>query len=297
MNYEYRPQLLEKISGVILLGDQDISIKASLYKWLGIRKIYWINMYIDFEDKNSFSSIIESDYVDQFRYTQHLRMIGPVIDDLAIFIISHCPCLLSMVVGDQEQPIPQVTDINVWASLTTGAWCWYNNDSITYAATYGRLYNWYAVAGIYDAASEANPALRKQLAPTGWHVASDNEWNTLINFLDPFADGGQNDNIAGGMMKTIGTIEEGTGLWKSPNFGASNVSGFSGVPGGFRCGSVCSVAPILGYSQMGSFGSWWSSSEFSAINAWSHSLGWSADDAYRSNNPKRNGNRVRCLKD
>jgi uncharacterized protein (TIGR02145 family) len=159
------------------------------------------------------------------------------------------------------------------------------------------LYNWYAVAGIYDAASEANPALRKQLAPTGWHVASDNEWNTLINFLDPFADGGANDNIAGGMMKTIGTIEEGTGLWKSPNFGASNVSGFSGVPGGFRCGSVCGVAPILGYFQMGGFGSWWSSSEFSTSNAWSHGLGWSEDDAYRSNNPKRNGNRVRCLKD
>jgi hypothetical protein len=62
MNYEYRPQLLEKISGVILLGDQDISIKASLYKWLGIRKIYWINMYIDFEDKNSFKFALIGEY-------------------------------------------------------------------------------------------------------------------------------------------------------------------------------------------------------------------------------------------
>jgi uncharacterized protein (TIGR02145 family) len=129
-------------------------------------------------------------------------------------------------------PIPQVTDPFEWISLTTGAWCWYENDSATYAATYGRLYNWHAVAGIYNAASEANPALRKQLAPSGWHVPSDAEWSTMINFLDPLADGGNNPNMAGGMMKATGTYSDSTGLWIAPNVGATNASGFSGVPGG-----------------------------------------------------------------
>jgi uncharacterized protein (TIGR02145 family) len=72
--------------------------------------------------------------------------------------------------------IPQVTDGTQWANLTTGAWCWYNNDSATYAATYGKLYNWYAVN---------DP---RGLAPEGWHVPSDGEWNILIKYLDPIAD-------------------------------------------------------------------------------------------------------------
>ena len=97
MNHKYRLQLLEKINGVILTGDKDKPIKASLFKWLGMRRIYLINMYLRFiEDDNSFSSSIENDYVDQFRYTQHVVMRGPIRDNMAIFIISHCSCLLSI---------------------------------------------------------------------------------------------------------------------------------------------------------------------------------------------------------
>ena len=65
MNHEYRPQLLEKISGVILLGDK---MKASLFKWLAMRRIYLIKMTLDFDNNSIFSSSIENDYVDQFRY-------------------------------------------------------------------------------------------------------------------------------------------------------------------------------------------------------------------------------------
>ena len=96
LNHKYRHQLLEKIDGVILIGDKDKSMKASLFQWLGMRRIYLINMYLRFEDDTSFSSYIENDYVDQFRYTQYLVMRGCVRDDMAIFIISHCPCLLSI---------------------------------------------------------------------------------------------------------------------------------------------------------------------------------------------------------
>jgi len=97
MNHKYRYQIMENISGVILLGDKDECMKASLFKWLGMRQIYFINMNFDFEvDDDSFSFSIENDYEDQFRYTQYLILRGAISDYMAVFMISHCPCLLSM---------------------------------------------------------------------------------------------------------------------------------------------------------------------------------------------------------
>jgi hypothetical protein len=92
MNHKDRPQLLTKIDGVILVGYKDTSMKASLLKWLGMRRIYLINMKFLYKDDYPFPSSIKNDYVDQFRYTQHVEMIGPIRDGIAIFIISHCPC-------------------------------------------------------------------------------------------------------------------------------------------------------------------------------------------------------------
>jgi uncharacterized protein (TIGR02145 family) len=126
--------------------------------------------------------------------------------------------------------IPQVTDPAQWGNLTTGAWCWYNNDSATYGATYGRLYNWYAVN---------DP---RGLAPAGWHVPTDGEWTTLTNYLGGISN-------AGCAMK-----ETGTAHWQSANTGATNSSGFFGLPGGYRVSFIDSYfSSILGE------GSWWSS--------------------------------------
>jgi uncharacterized protein (TIGR02145 family) len=213
---------------------------------------------------------------------------------------------ISVIIGSQEwmsqnlstaiyadgTPIPQVTDPNEWAALTTGAWCWCNNDSATYAAIYGRLYNWYAVAGIYDAASAANPALRKQLAPMGWHVPSDSEWSTMINFLDPSAGGGSIfTNLAGGLMKTTGTIEDGTGLWLAPNLDASNASGFSGVPRGMRNSQGT-------YWPIGIAGLWWSSSDYGAAEfAWLRQLNYDYAYVNRYNSNKSDGMSVRCIRE
>jgi len=94
INHKYRPHLLEKISGVILTGDKDESMKALLYKWLGMRRIYWIYMNLDFFRLTP--SSIENNYVDQLKYTQHVVMRGCVRDDIAMFIISHCQYLLSI---------------------------------------------------------------------------------------------------------------------------------------------------------------------------------------------------------
>jgi uncharacterized protein (TIGR02145 family) len=174
-------------------------------------------------------------------------------------------------------PIPQVTDPTQWANLTTGAWCYYNNEPAN-GTTYGKLYNWYAVAGIHDAASLNDPSLRKQLAPQGWHVPSDAEWTTLTTFL-----GGE--SVAGGNMKSTGTS-----LWLSPNTAATNESGFTGLPGGFRFSDGSD-------SNFGNYGLWWSSSEFSTTGAWGRGLYYGEGIAYRGNYFKIFGLSVRCLRD
>lgn len=117
--------------------------------------------------------------------------------------------------------IPQVTNPTEWSNLTTGAWCYYENNSAN-VTEYGRLYNWYAVAGIYDSASLSNPSLRKQLAPTGWHIPSNAEYTTLFNYL-----GGT--SVAGGKMK-----ESGNTYWYVNFNNATNSSGFSARGAGNR---------------------------------------------------------------
>ena len=179
-------------------------------------------------------------------------------------------------------PIPQVTDPTAWAGLTTGAWCYYNNDPANGAA-YGKLYNWYAVAGIHDAASLNNPSLRKQFAPQGWHIPSDAEWTILMGFL-----GGE--VVAGGKMKSTGTIQAGTGLWESPNAAATNESGFKGLPAGVRYYD----GP---FNNIGYDGLWWSSSEYNTSNARSRHLDYASGNADRGYSSKRDGFSVRCVRD
>lgn len=167
--------------------------------------------------------------------------------------------------------IPQVTDSAQWTNLTTGAWCWYNNDSATYAATYGRLYNWYAVADT------------RGLCPTGSHVPLNGEWNTLTNYLGDLS-------VAGGKMKDTGTIH-----WRTPNSGATNSSGFTGLPGGSRG----SDGIFINVTNMGI---WWSSSEFiptsgPITNAWYRSVYYSNGNAAKDNIYKTHGFAVRCLRD
>jgi uncharacterized protein (TIGR02145 family) len=167
--------------------------------------------------------------------------------------------------------IPTNLDEGTWQNTTSGAWAYYNNDA-SYACPYGKLYNWYACV---DA---------RQLCPVGWHVPTDAEWTVLTDYL-----GGE--AVAGGKMKTTGTIEAATGLWYSPNTGATNSSGFSGAPGGFRNdhGGY--------YVGIGDFGVWWSSSELDTYYAWSRFLDYNDDFAYRDDLNKRNGFSVRCLRD
>ena len=166
--------------------------------------------------------------------------------------------------------IPTGLSDAAWQAATTEAFAVYDNDTAN-KATYGLLYNWYAVA---------DP---RGLCPTGWHVPTDAEWTQLTDHL-----GGE--SVAGGQMKTTGTLGAGTGLWQAPNTAATNSSGFSGLPGGAR-----SIGGF--FTNQGSYGDWWSSSEDSASFAWPRRLLYVSGVANRFNNFKRNGFSVRCLRD
>jgi len=144
-------------------------------------------------------------------------------------------------------PIPQVTDQSIWMGLKTGAWCYYTNDPAN-GAIYGKLYNWYAVN---------DP---RGLAPRGWHVPTDAEWTKLEDCLGGW-------KVAGGKIKSAGTFEAGTSLWFSPNTGATNSSGFTGLPGGIRTGDGA-----IDFSGIHRGSYWYSSTEFSTDRAWSRHL-------------------------
>jgi len=159
--------------------------------------------------------------------------------------------------------IPLVIDNTAWSILETPGYCCYNNDQETYGNTYGTLYNWYVVQ-------------TEKLCPDGWHVPSDAEWRILTTFL-----GGV--YVAGGKMK-----ETGTAHWNEPNTGATNESGFTGLPGGLR---------VNGFSRNGTQGFFWSSTEDSSADAFYRELSSSHFRVERDYDNKRWGFSVRCVRD
>jgi uncharacterized protein (TIGR02145 family) len=161
--------------------------------------------------------------------------------------------------------IPQVTDPTAWAALTTGAWCYYNNDPVT-EATYGKLYNWYAVN---------DP---RGLAPTGYHVPTDTEWTTLTTFL-----GGA--TVAGGKMKETGLCH-----WSNPNTDATNTSLFTGLPGGDRLNTGS-------YNGIYNYGFWWSSTDSGSTLGWLLRLDSVNDNATGGFGYKKTGMSVRFIRD
>lgn len=162
--------------------------------------------------------------------------------------------------------IPNVIDANQWASLTTGGWAYYNNDS-QWENPFGKLYNWYTVAD------------SRNVCPAFWHVPSEAEWQLLSDYL-----GG--NFVSGGKMKSIGTQN-----WLSPNTDATNESGFSGHPGGFRSNANGT------FGNMTYNGYWWSTNDHgideAGVNFLDHSNAWRDFGS----NPKRDGLSVRCVKD
>jgi len=161
--------------------------------------------------------------------------------------------------------IPNVTGATEWGNLTMGAYCYYDNNSNN-AAIYGRLYNCYAVND------------SRNITPVGWHVPSDSEWQTLVDYL-----GG--NSIAGGKMKEIGTTH-----WHSPNTGATDESGFTALPGGYQHTSG-------GFGSLWDYAVFWSSSDNGSNEAWARGLIYNDIVVDRGSNNKHRGFSIRCIKD
>ncbi len=173
--------------------------------------------------------------------------------------------------------ISLVTNNSSWAGMTTGAYCWYNNDPGSYKYLYGALYNWYAGASA-------------KLCPTGWHVPSDDEWHELILKLDPNAQlvmGPTNKEsyIAGGILKEVGLDH-----WASPNYGAVDEVDFTGLPGGYRSFQ----GP---YSSLSVQGIWWTTNAYGTNHGWARYVENHSSSVTRDIGYKNFGNSIRCVKD
>lgn len=171
--------------------------------------------------------------------------------------------LKSTVLNDGTE-ISLVRDSATWRDLESPGYCWYNND-ITNSAAYGALYNGFSVS-------------TGKLCPDGWHIPDIEEWQLLRDFLtDTISDMGK--------MK-----ESGTEHWMTPNTGATNSSGFTALPSGFRYidGSFTAIQYYTGF---------WSASEIGSDNEWFLGLYYREAGSSLGSVSKKYGLSVRCVKD
>jgi uncharacterized protein (TIGR02145 family) len=161
--------------------------------------------------------------------------------------------------------ISLVAEDQAWGALTTPAFSWYDKDPVANKNIYGALYNWYAVN-------------TNKLCPKGWHVPTDAEWTTLTTYL-----GGESS--AGGKLR-----EKGITHWQKPNDGATNESGFTTLPGGYRNNHGA-------FANISFFGFWWSATEYVPAASCCRTMGCTGTDVLRIFSLKKNGYSVRCIKD
>ena len=179
--------------------------------------------------------------------------------------------------------IPLVTNNTSWGNLadndTKKAYCFYNNDE---NSLYGALYT-SAAAMNGNASTRENPSGIQGVCPDNWHLPSDLEWYELRSYLGIAT--------AAGQMKTTGTLQDGTGLWNTPNTGATNESGFSALPGGDR-------RPDNGtFRNLGYGGAWLTTYHTSATDVKVMNITYLNEDIKAFNLPKSGAYSVRCVKD
>jgi len=185
-------------------------------------------------------------------------------------------CNLDVTTYRNGDTIPYVSDPVAWSNLTTGAWCYYLNDS-DYGPVMGKLYNWYAVN---------DP---RGLAPVGYHIPTTAEWTTLVNFAGGFLD-------AGGVLKTYGSsirsciTPSNCANWDVDNITTNLQINFLARPAGFRASNGT-------FQNMGSHTYYWTSSEYDAATAWQYSLYNANQEVTKTFENKKNGYSIRIIKD
>ena len=162
--------------------------------------------------------------------------------------------------------IPLVSKNRIWSILRSPGFCWYDKDIIN-KNIHGALYNWYTV-------------ITGKLCPVGWHVPTDAEWTTLINFL-----GGM--GVAGTKLKESSNTNT-----AQSSSEPTNESGFTALPGGFRFDDGL-------YSSSGKTGDWWTSTENDKdrIAAFTYTVGYFSGNVSRILCSKKCGFSVRCIQD
>jgi uncharacterized protein (TIGR02145 family) len=171
--------------------------------------------------------------------------------------------------------IPNITDTAAWRLSDSGARCYFDNDSISYCATYGALYNWYAVND------------KRAIAPDGWHIPTESDWNKLEIYLDYTVDTNATEWLGtniGGKLKEAGYVH-----WLSPNIGATNSSGFTALPGGGRSKDGL-------YGGIFQLGDWWAINTYDSTTAWKRYLYYYTQQIERSMWFKNCGWSVRCVR-
>ena len=159
-------------------------------------------------------------------------------------------------------------------------WAYDGNESI--ATKYGRLYTWYVIND------------NRKICPIGWHVSTHEEWTTLSDFLinNGYGFGGSGNRIAKAIAATSGWEMDTTSTSPGNDQSKNNSSGFSAIPGGFRC------PECEGFSFIGQGGYWWSSTNGSDKFAWRGGYMWFGfGTIFMDTNDKKSGLSVRCLKD
>jgi len=178
--------------------------------------------------------------------------------------------------------IPNETNNSKWKALTTGAQCTYNNNvELNSIAKFGRLYNYYAVS---DA---------RKIAPNGWHIASETDWSTLIDYLANNL--GISTSVAQAMAaKTDWTESSVTGTIGCIDFdiyeSVNNSSGLCALAAGIR-------GDYGEFNYVANYCGWWTSNQSDNENAWFRSLSYYGKNVGRNTYNKSYGLSVRCLKD
>lgn len=164
------------------------------------------------------------------------------------------------------EQIPNVTNYNSWVDLTSPAWIYFNNDA-SHEDVYGKLYNWWAVTDSRD------------ICPDGWRIPTYEDWFNLEDYL---AGPGEEYSKVGGMLKATG-IE----FWNSPNVGATNETGFKGLPGGYVYDQSYSMAV---------FGTWWTNYGFDDGYGSAFYLSYDSSELNYYEPHKSQGLSIRCIK-
>ena len=190
--------------------------------------------------------------------------------------------------------IPYIEDQTVWKGLTTGAWCYYENNS-TDDKSYGKLYNWYAVAGIFDEASLNDASLRKEFAPTGFRVPNNDDWNEFYQYMISVGFNFDNSTDGNKLAKSLASVQ----LWNSSDVDGSpglnkesnNSSQFNAIPVGVRGG--CCFTDYF-YSR-GIQTYFWSKNEHDQNNSVCTYINFEHYKSYFQNNFKSDGYSVRLV--